>query len=173
RVNELYPSVVTKVIQPKKYAARHYDLDQKVDDELQLHGCELVILDRYACRLSPTFIMTWRGRLLSIYSSLLPAFRHSSSPIRDALQAGVRITGVTVQFIGESDTDNDGPIIAQESISVSPIETENQLESRLRILEQQLYPKAIDMVASGKIVYQGKRRMGKTNSITPTIPSSY
>ena len=26
RVNELYPSVVTKVIQPKKYAARHYDL---------------------------------------------------------------------------------------------------------------------------------------------------
>ncbi|CAF4818410.1 unnamed protein product [Rotaria magnacalcarata] len=117
--------------------------------------------------------MTWRGRLLSIYSSLLPAFRHSSSPIRDALQAGVRITGVTVQFIGESDTDNDGPIIAQESISVSPIETENQLESRLRILEQQLYPKAIDMVASGKIVYQGKRRMGKTNSITPTIPSSY
>jgi hypothetical protein len=26
RVNELYPSVVTKVIQPKKYAARNYDL---------------------------------------------------------------------------------------------------------------------------------------------------
>ncbi|CAF3543795.1 unnamed protein product, partial [Rotaria sp. Silwood2] len=91
----------------------------------------------------------------------------------DALQAGVRITGVTVHFIGESDTDNDGPIIAQESISVSPIETEIQLETRLRILEQQLYPKAIDMVASGKIIYQGKRRMGKTNSITTLIPSSY
>ncbi|CAF4545432.1 unnamed protein product, partial [Rotaria sp. Silwood1] len=172
RVNELYPSVVTKVIQPKKYAARHYDLDQKVDDELQLHGCELVILDRYACRLSPSFIMAWRGRLLNIYPSLLPSFRHSTSPIRDALQTGVRITGVTVHFIGESDTDNDGPIIAQESISVTPIETEIQLENRIRTLEQQLYPKAIDMVASGKIVYQGKRRMGKTNSIT-IIPSSY
>ncbi|CAF1130527.1 unnamed protein product [Rotaria sordida] len=51
-VNELYPSVITKVIQPKKYAVRHYNLvknfihkkskylelfffDQKVDDELQ------------------------------------------------------------------------------------------------------------------------------------------
>jgi len=133
-----------------------------------LHGCELVILDRYACRLSPTFIMAWRGRLLSIYPSLLPAFRHSSSPIRDALQAGVRITGVTVHFLGESDTDNDGPIIAQESISVTPTETEIQLENRLRILEQQLYPKAIDMVASGKIIYQGKKRMGKAN-IAPTI----
>ncbi|CAF4186381.1 unnamed protein product [Rotaria sordida] len=173
RVNELYPSVVTKVIQPKKYAARHYDLDQKVDDELQLHGCELVILDRYACRLSPSFIMAWRGRLLNIHSSLLPSFRHSTSPIRDALQAGVRITGITVHFIGESDTDNDGPIIAQESVSVSPLETEIQLENRLRTLEQQLYPKAIDMVASGKIIYQGKRRMGKTNSITTIIPSSY
>ncbi|CAF0854195.1 unnamed protein product [Rotaria sordida] len=171
RVNELYPSVVTKVIQPKKYAARNYDLDQKIDDELQLHGCELVILDRYACRLSPSFIQAWRGRLLNIYPSLLPAFRHSTSPIRDALQAGVRITGVTVHFIAESDTDNDGPIIAQESIHVTPIENEIQLENRLRILEQQLYPKAIDMVASGKIIYQGKKRMGKVN-IAPTIASS-
>lgn len=117
--------------------------------------------------------MAWRGRLLNIYPSLLPAFRHSSAPIRDALQSGVRITGVSVHFIGESDTDNDGPIIAQESISVTPTETEIQLENRLRTLEQQLYPKAIDMVASGKIVYQGKRRIGKANSITTTIPSSY
>jgi phosphoribosylglycinamide formyltransferase-1 len=140
---------------------------------LQLHGCELVILDRYGCRLSPSFIMTWRGRLLNIYPSLLPSFRHSNAPIRDALQAGVRITGVTVHFIGESDTDNDGPIISQESISVSPSETELQLENRLRILEQQVYPKAIDMVASGKIIYQGKRRMGKTNVTTPITSSSY
>ncbi|CAF5041984.1 unnamed protein product, partial [Rotaria socialis] len=36
-----------------------------------------------------------------------------------------------------------------------------QLESRLRTLEQQLYPKAIDMVASGKVIYQGKKRVGK------------
>jgi phosphoribosylglycinamide formyltransferase-1 len=145
--------------------------DQKIDDELQLHGCELVILDRYACRLSPSFIQAWRGRLLNIYPSLLPAFRHSTSPIRDALQAGVRITGVTVHFIAESDTDNDGPIIAQESIHVIPIENENQLETRLRTLEQQVYPKAIDMVASGKIIYQGKKRLGKTN-FAPTIASS-
>jgi len=173
RVNELYPSVVTKVIQPKKYAARHYDLDQKVDDELQLHGCELVILDRYACRLSASFIMNWRGRLLSIYPSLLPAFRHSNAPIRDALQAGVRITGVTVHFIGESDADNEGPIIAQESLSVGPSESEIQLETRLRTLEQQLYPKAIDLVASGKIIYQGRRRVGKSNSTSTLIPSTY
>ena len=117
--------------------------------------------------------MTWRGRLLSIYPSLLPSFRHSNSPIRDAVQAGVRITGVTVHFIGESDTDNDGPIISQESISVSPNETESQLENRLRILEQQVYPKAIDLVASGKIIYQGKRRMGKTSLTTSITSSSY
>ena len=80
---------------------------------------------------------------------------------------------MTVHFIGESDNDNDGPIIAQESISVTPLETEMQLENRLRTLEQQLYPKAIDLVASGKIVYQGKRRMGKTNSTTTILPSSY
>lgn len=118
-------------------------------------------------------MMAWRGRLLSIYPTLLPAFRHSSSPIRDALQAGVRITGVTVYFLGESDTDNEGPIIAQESLAVMPTENETQLESRLRILEQQLYPKAIDLVASGKIIYQGRRRMGKSNSSTNYHSSSY
>ncbi|CAF1619364.1 unnamed protein product, partial [Rotaria sordida] len=101
RVNELYPAVDTK--------------DQNVDGESQLHGSELIILDRYACRLSPSFIMAWRGRLLNIYPSLLPTFCHSSLPIRDALQAGVRITGVTIHFIGESNTDNDGSIIAQTS----------------------------------------------------------
>ena len=93
--------------------------------------------------------------------------------MRDALQAGVRITGVTVHFIGESDTDNEGPIIAQESISVTPAESEVQLETRLRTLEQQLYPKAIDMVASGKIVYQGRRRMAKSNSTPALTPSTY
>ena len=147
--------------------------DQKIDDELQLHGCELVILDRYACRLSPSFILSWRGRLLNIYTSLLPSFRHSNSPIREAVQAGVRITGVTVHFIGESDGENDGPIIAQESISLAPIESESQLEARLRTLEQQVYPKAIDLVASGKIVYQGKRRLGKSNSLTAATSSAY
>lgn len=117
--------------------------------------------------------MNWRGRLLSIYPSLLPAFRHSNAPIRDALQAGVRITGVTVHFIGESDADNEGPIIAQESLSVGPSESEIQLETRLRTLEQQLYPKAIDLVASGKIIYQGRRRVGKSNSTSTLIPSTY
>ena len=108
---------------------------------------------------------------MNIYPSLLPAFRHSTSPIRDALQAGVRITGVTIYFIAEADTDNNGPIIAQESIHVIPIENESQLENRLRTLEQQVYPKAIDMVASGKIIYQGNKRVGKTN-FAPTIASS-
>lgn len=117
--------------------------------------------------------MTWRGRLLNIYPSLLPSFRHSNSPIRDAIQAGVRITGVTVHFVGESEADNDGPIIAQEGISVTPVENESQLESRLRTLEQQVYPKAIDLVASGKIVYQGKRRIGKSNSTTTITSSTY
>lgn len=131
----------------------------------------MVVLDRYTCRLSPSFIQAWRGRLLNIYPSLLPAFRHSASPIRDALQAGVRITGVTVHFVDESDTDHNGPIIAQESISITPIENESQLENRLRVLEQQVYPKAIDFVASGKIIYQGKKRLGKTN-FAPTIASS-
>ena len=118
-------------------------------------------------------MLAWRGRLLNIYPSLLPAFHHSSSPVRDALQAGVRITGVSVHFIGESDAESDGPIIAQESISVTPVETEVQLEGRLRTLEQQLYPRAIDMVASGKIVYQGRRRMGKSNSTAALVSSSY
>ncbi|CAF0936677.1 unnamed protein product [Rotaria sordida] len=64
RVNELYPSIVTKMIQPRKYAARYYDLTGKVGAEFQLRGCELVILDRYAYRLSPSFIMAWHGCLL-------------------------------------------------------------------------------------------------------------
>lgn len=99
--------------------------------------------------------------MLNVYPSLLPAFRHSTTPVRDALQAGVRITGVTVHFVSESETDNDGPIVAQESISITPAENAVQLESRLRVLEQQVYPKAIDMVASGKIVYPAKKRFGK------------
>ena len=105
---------------------------------------------------------------------MLSSVRYSNSPIRDALQAGVRTTGVTVHFIGEWDPDNGVPIIAQESISVTPMESQGQLENRLRILEQQSYPKVIDLVVSGKIVYQGKRRLGKKNlTTTPTTPSSY
>ncbi|CAF1064044.1 unnamed protein product [Rotaria sordida] len=69
-----------------------------------------------------SFIMAWRGRLLNIY----PSFRHSSSLIRDTIQGDIRITGVIVHFIDDSDNDSDETIIAQESNSVTLMETENQ-----------------------------------------------
>ncbi|CAF4636916.1 unnamed protein product [Rotaria sp. Silwood2] len=98
--------------------------------------------------------MIWRGRLLNIYPSLLPTFFHSSLPVHDVLQAGVRIIGVKIHFIDEFNTDNDRSIIAKVTVSVRSIETGIQLEYCIRLREQQLYSKALDIVASKKIGYQ-------------------
>jgi len=104
---------------------------------LEEHRVELVVLAGYMHLLTAPFLERFRGRIVNVHPSLLPAFPGTKA-IEDALAAGVETTGVTVHYVDEGiDT---GPVIRQELLPVEPRET---LEERIHAVEHRLLPAVV------------------------------
>lgn len=131
--------------------------DRALDEALRARGIELVVLAGFMRLLGNAFVASWRGRLVNIHPSLLPAFPGAHA-IRDAVTAGAEKTGVTIHFVDEG-TDT-GPVIAQESLDVVAGESEDALATRIHAIEHRLYPKAVDAVARGIVRLEGRNVVG-------------
>jgi phosphoribosylglycinamide formyltransferase-1 len=110
--------------------------DQKVSAALHEAGAELVLLIGYMRIVSADFVNSWRGRLLNVHPSLLPAFGGLMNlKVHEAvLAAGVRETGCTIHQVTE-EVDG-GPIVLQKHCPVLPGDTAETLQSRVQALEQ-------------------------------------
>ncbi|HET6874315.1 MAG TPA: formyltransferase family protein, partial [Acidimicrobiales bacterium] len=80
------------------------------------------------------------GRILNTHPALLPAFKGWHA-VRDALAAGVKVTGTTVHVATEEV--DAGPILAQEAVYVEEGDTEATLHERIKAVERRLYPETI------------------------------
>lgn len=123
------------------------DHDREIVEVLKRHEIDLVCLAGYMRVLSHQFLDVYRGRILNIHPSLLPAFPGLEAQ-KQALERGVKWTGCTVHFVDE--TLDGGPIIAQRVIPVREDDTEETLSARILEQEHQLYAEAVALVASGK-----------------------
>jgi len=110
---------------------------ERVVKALQSHGVELVALAGYMTVLSPAVLEAFPGRVLNTHPSLLPSFKGATS-VRDALAAGVKVTGCTIH-VATAEVDA-GPILAQEAVPVLPGDDEPTLHERIKVVERRLYP---------------------------------
>ena len=122
--------------------------DRAVSAELERHGVELVVLAGFMRIFSPWFPMRWADRLINIHPSLLPCFKGLHVQ-RQAIDAGVRLSGCTVHFV-IPDLDA-GPIIAQAAVPVLAGDTEDTLAARILRQEHRLYPLVVRWFAEGRI----------------------
>jgi len=105
--------------------------------------------------LSPAFVARFRGRIVNVHPSLLPAFPGTRA-IEQAIEYGVRVTGVTVHFVDEGvDT---GPIVLQRPLALPYPADIAEVEERVHQIEHELLPQAVRMIARGAV------------SIDPTNP---
>jgi phosphoribosylglycinamide formyltransferase-1 len=142
----------TRVIDHKHYASREA-FDADLDSALREADVEIVCNAGFMRLLSEGFVESWRDRQLNIHPSLLPAFR-GLHPQRQALEAGVCISGATVHFVRhEMDA---GPIVAQAAVPVRADDTEDSLSERILEAEHKLYPAALNLVASGGAWVEGE-----------------
>ena len=128
--------------------------EREVIRELKGRGVELVCLAGYMRLLSPCFVEEFRGRLLNIHPSLLPAFPGLDAQ-RQAVEHGVRFSGCTVHFVDE--TLDGGPIITQRVVPVLDSDTEETLAARILLEEHKAYPEALALVCSGAYEIVGRR----------------
>lgn len=113
---------------------------------LARHGIDLVLLAGFMRVLSPAFADAWRGRVLNVHPSLLPAFPGLHAA-RQALAAGATRSGCTVHFV-DAGVDT-GPVIAQRAVEVRPGDDEEALQARIQAAEHELYPACVRAVLRG------------------------
>ena len=127
--------------------------EEAVLSALSARSIDIVCLAGYMRVLSPMFTHRLGRPILNIHPSLLPAFPGMHAQ-RQALQAGVRWSGVTVHFV-DAGVDT-GPIILQKPVAVAENDTEETLSARVLEIEHEIYPQALDIVARGAYEVRGR-----------------
>lgn len=139
--------IPTAVIEHRNYADRE-GFDAALSALIDGFHPDFVILAGFMRILTAGFVARYRGRLVNIHPSLLPAFGGLNTHVR-ALQDGVKIHGCTVHFV-TADLDH-GPIIIQAAVPVLCGDTEHTLAARVLAEEHLIYPQAIRWLCNGRI----------------------
>ncbi len=127
------------VVDRKKYASKAA-FETAIVAVLDEKKIDLIVLAGFMRILSAEFVARYPRRIVNIHPAYLPAFRGAHA-IRDAFEAKVKETGVTVHFV-DAGVDT-GPIILQRKVAVSPDDTLETLETRIHAAEYELYPEAL------------------------------
>ena len=146
-------------ISPKDYENREA-FNTAFLDKLNSYQVDLVVLAGFLVVIPPQMIAEYRNRIINIHPSLIPSFcgtgYYGLKVHEGVLARGVKVTGATCHFVDEG-TDT-GPIILQKAVEVEPGDTPEVLQRR--VMEQAewiIMPKAIDLIANGKVqVVDGK-----------------
>ncbi len=144
-------------VSPKEYENReqfHKHLMQAVEEKKP----DLIILAGFLVVLPEEMIHTYRNRIINIHPSLIPSFCgkgfYGLKVHEQVLERGVKVTGATVHFVDEG-TDT-GPIILQQAVAVEEGDTPEVLQKRvMEQAEWKILPKAIDLIANGKVRIDG------------------
>jgi phosphoribosylglycinamide formyltransferase-1 len=133
--------IPTTVIHESKFATRlSEEVESRLVEELQASGAELIVLAGYMRLVKAPLLEAFPRRIINIHPSLLPSFPGLEA-WRQALTAGVKITGCTVHFV-DSGMDT-GEIIAQSEVSILPGDTPETLHARIQEAEHELYPEVL------------------------------
>ena len=134
------------------------DAEARYIETLKQHGTELVVLAGFMRIVKPGLLSAFRGRIVNIHPSLLPAFPGLQS-WKQSLDYGAKVAGCTVHFVDEGmDT---GPIIVQRSVVVMDDDTAESLHARIQEQEHIAYPEAIGLIARGLVTIEGRKVVGR------------
>lgn len=145
--------IAGRCISPKDFASRE-EFNEKFLEAVEELAPDLIVLAGFLVVIPPVMIEKYRNRIINIHPSLIPSFCgtgfYGLKVHEAALARGVKVVGATVHFVDEG-TDT-GPIILQKAVEVEQGDTPQVLQRRvMEQAEWQILPKAIDMIANGKV----------------------
>jgi len=132
-------------------------------DLLAEYDADLIVLARYMRILSPDVVFRYEDRIINVHPSLLPAFPGASAYMQ-AIEAGVRIAGVTAHYV-TTDLDQ-GPIITQRAFTVPDDAAEEDLQRIGQPLEADALLEAIDLHLNDEVtVHRGRTKLRDPENI--------
>ena len=145
--------IPAKALSPKQFENREA-FNDAVLEVIEESKADLIVLAGCLMYIPPKLIEKYHNRIINIHPSLIPSFcgkgYYGLTVHEKALERGVKVTGATVHFVDEV-LDN-GPIILQKAVMIEEGDTPEVLQRR--VMEQAewvILPKAIDLIANGKI----------------------
>ena len=145
--------IASMCISPKDYESRE-KFHVALTETLKNAGVDLIVLAGYLVAIPEMLVKEFPNKIINIHPSLIPSFcgvgYYGLKVHEAALSRGVKVTGATVHFVDcGMDT---GPIILQKAVEVQTGDTPEVLQRR--VMEQAewvILPRAIDMIANGKV----------------------
>ena len=140
-------------VSPKDFETRDI-FNEKLLEAVDGYAPDLVVLAGFLVVIPPEMIRKYENRMINIHPSLIPSFcgkgYYGLKVHEAALARGVKVVGATVHFVDEG-TDT-GPIILQKAVEVQQGDTPEVLQRRvMEQAEWKILPKAIDLIANGKV----------------------
>ena len=122
-------------------------------DAVEAAGTPLMVLAGFMRILAPTAIRRFPNAIVNVHPALLPAFPGAHA-VPQAIEHGVKLTGVTVHFVDE-EVDH-GPIIAQEVVPVFENDDVDALHERIQAVEHRLLPEVVAAIGDGSVTVDGR-----------------
>lgn len=139
--------IPVQVIDHRAFPSREA-FDTVLAEAIDAHRPDLIALAGFMRILSDRFVNHYRGKLVNIHPSLLPAFPGLNTHIR-ALQEGIKIHGCTVHFV--TPQLDHGPAIIQAAVPVLAGDTHETLAARVLVQEHRIYPQAVRWFLQGRL----------------------
>ena len=153
--------ISSQCVSPKDFDTREI-FNGKLLETVDGYRPDLIVLAGFLVVIPPEMTAKYRNRIINIHPSLIPSFcgkgYYGLKVHEAALERGVKVVGATVHFVDEG-TDT-GPIILQKAVEVRQGDTPEILQRRvMEQVEWIILPRAIDLIANGKIRVEGKRTL--------------
>jgi len=126
---------------------------KRLSELLKEYNIDYILLAGYLKKIPSEIVQEYRWRILNIHPALLPKFggkgMYGLNVHRAVLEAGEKVTGVTIHFVDEEY--DHGPIIIQKKVKVKKNDTPESLQKRVLKIEHKLYPYVVSRLCKGKI----------------------
>lgn len=131
----------------------HVKYVERILELLRKYNIDFILLAGYLKKVPSEIVQEYRWRILNIHPALLPKFggkgMYGLNVHRAVLEAGEKVTGVTIHFVDEEY--DHGPIIIQKKVKVKKDDTPESLQKRVLKIEHKLYPYVVSRLCKGKI----------------------
>ncbi len=148
--------IPAKCISPKSFENR-VAFHEALLKELKANEADLIVLAGFLVAVPPMIVEAYPNKIINIHPSLIPSFCgvgfYGLRVHEGVLARGVKVTGATVHFV-DTGTDT-GPIILQKAVGVHEGDSPEVLQRRvMEEAEWKILPKAIDLIANGRVSVQ-------------------
>lgn len=149
-------NVPTTVIEMKACRDKA-DFNEKILEAAKSYNPDLICLAGYMRICGENLINAFENKIINIHPALLPSFRGLHAQ-RQAVEAGVKVSGCTVHFVGTGL--DDGPIITQVAVPVYDDDTEDTLADRILQQEHPAYVRVVTAYCADELKIAGHHVSG-------------